>query len=128
MALNLVRPDSVAMQKDITPESVVREIQKNILLSLRHNHVLSKDKQPKKKKRDCIVERSNGRNLAVKISNWTWNLIPLNSDEDEVQQVIEAAEQLTQYQDSLFRFKLWTNKITGVEGGEKKFPRPEDTY
>ena len=128
MSLNLVRADSVEMPSkgELTPESNLKTIQNTLKNFLAH-YFETGIKISKNKPRNLIVQRSNGRNLAIKISNHTWNLIPLE-DTDEVGQIQTIINELPEYKDRLFSFKQWCNQITAIKGGASKFPRPEESF
>ena len=128
MALTLVRADSVEMpsNRELTPESNLKTIQNTLKNFLAH-YFETGIKISKNKPRNLIVQRSNGRNLAIKISNHTWNLIPLD-DSDEVGQIQNVIKELPEYKDSLYSFKKWCNQITAIKGGASKYPRPEESF
>ena len=128
MSLNLVRADSVAMPSkgELTPESNLKTIQNTLKNFLAH-YFETGIKISKNKPRNLIVQRSNGRNLAIKISNHTWNLIPLD-DSDEVGQIQNVIKELPEYKDSLYSFKKWCNQITAKKGGATQYPRPEESF
>ena len=128
MSLKLVRADSVEMPSkgELTPESNLKTIQNTLKNFLAH-YFETGIKISKNKPRNLIVQRSNGRNLAIKISNHTWNLIPLD-DSDEVGQIQNVIKELPEYKDSLYSFKKWCNQITAIKGGKSKHPRPEESF
>ena len=128
MALTLVRADSVEMpsNRELTPESNLKTIQNTLKNFLAH-YFETGIKISKNKPRNLIVQRSNGRNLAIKISNHTWNLIPLD-DSDEVGQIQNVIKELPEYKDSLYSFKKWCNQITAKKGGATLYPRPEESF
>ena len=128
MSLNLVRADSVEMPSkgELTPQSNLKTIQNTLKNFLAH-HFNTGIKISTNQPRNLIVNRSNGRNLAIKISNHTWNLIPLE-DEKEIEQIQNVIKELPEYVDSLYSFKLWCNQITGVKDGATKYPRPEASF
>ena len=128
MSLNLVRADSVEMPSkgELTPESNLKTIQNTLKNFLAH-YFETGIKISKNKPRNLIVQRSNGRNLAIKISNHTWNLIPLD-DSDEVGQIQNVIKELPEYKDSLYSFKKWCNQITAKKGGATLYPRPEESF
>ena len=128
MSLNLVRADSVEMpsNRELTPESNLKTIQNTLKNFLAH-YFETGIKISKNKPRNLIVQRSNGRNLAIKISNHTWNLIPLD-DSDEVGQIQNVIKELPEYKDSLYSFKKWCNQITAKKGGATLYPRPEESF
>lgn len=128
MSLKLVRADSVEMPSkgELTPESNLKTIQNTLKNFLAH-YFETGIKISKNKPRNLIVQRSNGRNLAIKISNHTWNLIPLD-DSDEVGQIQNVIKELPEYKDSLYSFKKWCNQITAKKGGATLYPRPEESF
>ena len=128
MALTLLNPNDVAMpsKAELTAENNLKTIQntlKNFLAHYFDTGIKISTNEP----RNLIVNRSNGRNLAIKISNHTWNLIPLE-DEKEIEQIQNVIKELPEYVDSLYSFKLWCNQITGVKDGATKYPRPESSF
>ena len=128
MALTLLNPNDVAMpsKAELTAENNLKTIQ-NTLKNFLAWHYDSGIKMSKTKPRNLIVSRENGRNLAIKISNHTWNLIPLDERAD-VDQIREVIEELPIYKDRLFEFKKWCNKVTGIKDGAKNNPRPESSF
>ena len=129
MALTLIRPDDVEIPKtlELTPENTVRTLQNNLKNFLAW-HYNEGNKVGSKKPRTVVVNRTNGRNLAIKISNHTWNYVPLDNDREDVEQIKEAIDDLPNYKDSLFAFKKWCNLITGVKYGKNKHPRPQESF
>jgi len=128
MALTLINPNDVGMPNkvELTPEANLEAIQ-NTLKNFLAYYYDTGIKVSKSKPRNLIVQRTNGRNLAIKISNHTWNLIPLENT-DDVEQIQNIIDALPEYKDRLFAFKKWCNKITGVKGGAKAHPRPEESF
>jgi len=127
MALTLINPNDVKMpsKAELTPENNVKTIQnslKNFLAWYYDTGIKTSNTKP----RNVVVQRDNGKNLAIKISNHTWNLVPLDY-RDDVEQIREVIRDLPEYTERLFAFKKWCNKITGVKDGAKKHPRPEES-
>jgi len=110
MALTLIKPNDVEMpsKAELTSDSNLAVIQNTLKNYLAWHHKTGV-KTSKAESRNLIVIRSNGRNLAIKISNHTWNLVPLDERED-VEQIQEVIEELPKYKDSLFEFKKWCNR------------------
>ena len=128
MAIKLVKPNDVEMpsKAELTSDNNLAVIQANLRNYLAWYHSTGV-KTSKSEPRNLIVIRSNGRNLAIKISNHTWNLVPLD-DRDDIEQIQEVIEELPKYKDSLFEFKKWCNQITGVKDGATKHPRPQESF
>lgn len=128
MALTLINPNDLAMpgKQELTPESNLRTIKNNLKNFLAWYYDTG-NKLTQTEPRNIIVMRENGRNLAIKISNETWNLIPLKDDND-VEQINNVIEELDEYKERLYQFKLWCNKITGVKNGRTIHPRPQESF
>ena len=128
MALTLIKPNDVEMpsKAELTSDNNLAVIQANLRNYLAWHHKTG-TKTSKSEPRNLIVIRSNGRNLAIKISNHTWNLVPLDG-RDDVEQIQEVIAELPKYKDSLFEFKKWCNQITGVKDGAKKHPSPQESF
>ena len=128
MALTLINPNDLAMpgKQELTPESNLRTIKNNLKNFLAWYYDTG-NKLTQTEPRNIIVMRENGRNLAIKISNETWNLIPLKDDND-VEQINKVIEELDEYKERLYQFKLWCNKITGVKNGRNIHTRPQESY
>ena len=129
MALTLINPSDVdyPSKAELTPENNIRTLQNNLKNFLAW-HYDSGTKLTQSKPRNVVVKRSNGRNLAIKISNHTWNLVPLTNERDDVEQINKVIEGLPLYSDRLFAFKKWCNLITGVKDGAEKHPRPQESF
>ena len=129
MALTLINPSDVdyPSKAELTPENNIRTLQ-NKLKNFLAWHYDSGTKLTQTKPRNVVVKRSNGRNLAIKISNHTWNLVPLTNERDDVEQIKKVIEELPLYSDRLFAFKKWCNLITGVKDGKNKHPRPQESF
>jgi len=129
MALTLINPSDVdyPSKAELTPENNIRTLQ-NKLKNFLAWHYDYGTKLTQSKPRNDVVKRSNGRNLAIKISNHTWNLVPLTNERDDVEQIKEVIEELPLYSDRLFAFKKWCNLITGVKDGKNKHPRPQESF
>ena len=129
MALTLINPSDVdyPSKAELTPENNIRTLQ-NKLKNFLAWHYDSGTKLTQSKPRNVVVKRSNGRNLAIKISNHTWNLVPLTNERDDVEQIKKVIEELPLYSDRLFAFKKWCNLITGVKDGKNKHPRPQESF
>ena len=129
MALTLINPSDVdyPSKAELTPENNIRTLQ-NKLKNFLAWHYDYGTKLTQSKPRNVVVKRSNGRNLAIKISNHTWKLVPLTNERDDVEQIKEVIEELPLYSDRLFAFKKWCNLITGVKDGKNKHPRPQESF
>ena len=129
MALTLINPSDVdyPSKAELTPENNIRTLQNNLKNFLAWHYDYG-TKLTQSKPRNDVVKRSNGRNLAIKISNHTWNLVPLTNERDDVEQIKEVIEELPLYSDRLFAFKKWCNLITGVKDGKNKHPRPQESF
>ena len=129
MALTLIKSTDVdyPSKAKLTPENNIQTLQ-NTLKNFLAWHYDSGTKLTQSKPRNLVVKRSNGRNLAIKISNHTWNLVPLTNERDDVEQIKEVIEELPHYSDRLFAFKKWCNLITGVKDGAEKHPRPKESF
>ena len=129
MALTLINPSDVdyPSKAELTPENNIRTLQ-NKLKNILAWHYDYGTKLTQSKPRNDVVKRSNGRNLAIKISNHTWKLVPLTNERDDVEQIKEVIEELPLYSDRLFAFKKWCNLITGVKDGAEKHPRPKESF
>ena len=128
--LNLINPNELQFPNkvELTPEANLKTIQNTLRNFLAH-HYDSGIKLTKNKPRNLVVVRNNGRNLAIKIANETWNFFPLIDEKDDVEQIRHCIEGLTDYKDSLYNVKLWCNSITGKTKAQKKdFPRPEASF